>query len=139
MVESFVDRRTGGGARALFDELIRSPWPLMKTISPPVEVSETENEITVRAEIPGVDAKEIDVSVDRNILMIKGEKRKEEQEENKKYIKREFSYGSFYRRIPLPVTVREQDIKATYSKGVLQVVLPKTEVVMTRRIQVSLE
>jgi len=108
-----------------------SPWaPLEKglatTFTPRVNVSETDKEIKVSAELPGMDEKDIDVSLTRDTLTIKGEKKEEKEDKGKDYYRMERSYGSFTRAISLPIEVDTDKAKATFKKGVLQVVLPKS-------------
>jgi HSP20 family protein len=89
-------------------------------------VSETDKEIKVSAELPGMDDKDIDVSLTRDALTIKGEKKEEKEDKGKDYYKMERSYGSFTRSIPLPVEVDTDKVQATFKKGVLEITLPKT-------------
>jgi HSP20 family protein len=97
------------------------PWGA----EPKIDMSETKNDIVVKAELPGLDAKEIDLSVDRGILTISGEKKSESEEQEMNSFCRETSYGYFKRSIELPADVDEQKIKADYKAGVLKVTLPK--------------
>ena len=83
-------------------------------------------EIKVSAELPGMDEKDIDVSLTRDTLTIKGEKKEEKEDTGKDYYKMERSYGSFTRSIPLPVEVDTDKVQATFKKGVLEITLPKT-------------
>lgn len=94
---------------------------------PSVDISETEKEITVKAELPGIDKKDIDISLEENHLIIKGEKRGETEESGKHFHRVERTYGSFYRSLLLPATVEKDKIDAAYKDGVLIVVLPKSE------------
>jgi len=95
--------------------------------SPKVDVVETETEIRVSAELPGMDEKDIDVSLTKDALTIKGEKKVEKNESDKDYYRMERSYGSFSRTIPLPVQVDPDQVSAEFRKGVLTVVLPKAK------------
>jgi HSP20 family protein len=97
-----------------------------QVFTPHVDVSETDGEIKVSAELPGMDEKDIDVSLTRDTLTIKGEKKEEKEEKGKDYYRMERSYGSFTRSIPLPVEVNTDKVEATFNKGVLCVTLPKT-------------
>ncbi len=94
---------------------------------PSVDVTETDDEIVVKAELPGMDEKDIEVSLDDDGLVIKGEKREEHETKERGVHRMERSYGSFHRRIPVPVSVSEEDVEATFKKGVLHVTLKKTE------------
>lgn len=98
------------------------PWQFL----PSVDVSENDKEIQVSAELPGMDEKDIDVSLSGNNLVIRGEKKSEKEEKDKQYYRKESSYGAFHRSIPLPTEVEEEKIEATFKKGVLKIVLPKS-------------
>jgi len=105
-----------------------------KALTPAFDISETANEIHVKAELPGMDAKEIDITVTGDLLTIKGEK-KEEKGQN--FHRRERRYGSFSRSFRLPVEVKAASINAGYKDGVLTVTLPKAEAEKARRIEVT--
>ena len=120
------------------DELMRRTWgdfPFGELVEkefgtewvPSVDISETEKEITVKAELPGIDKKDIEISLDENHLIIKGEKRGETEETGKHFHRVERTFGSFYRSLLLPATVAKDKIDAAYKDGVLTVVLPKSE------------
>jgi HSP20 family protein len=104
---------------------------------PTVDVSETEKEIIVSAEIPGVEAKNIDVNIDGNVLTIKGERKREREEKEESFHRIERSYGSFYRALQLPSEVDGERIKATYKKGVLRITMPKTTRETGKKIEIS--
>ena len=125
----------------LFDEMWRHPFWGMEQVGtgfvPAVEVSEKEDEIVVRAEIPGLDTKDLDVTIENNYLVIKGEKKREKKEEKENFVHMECSYGSFYRTIPLTSEVDKDKIKAKYKKGVLTITLPKVESAKAKRIAIE--
>ncbi|PYL08281.1 MAG: hypothetical protein DME33_07725 [Verrucomicrobia bacterium] len=100
---------------------------------PQVDVTETEKEIKVSAEIPGVEPKDLDVSVEDGMLTIKGEKKYEREEKEKGQYRMERSYGSFERAIELPAEVDESKAKAEFKKGVLRLTLPKRPGAPSRR------
>jgi HSP20 family protein len=100
---------------------------------PQVDVTETDKEVKVCAEIPGVDAKDIDVSIEEGTLTIKGEKKYEQEEKEKGQYRMERSYGSFERAIRLPTEVDESKAKAEFKKGVLRLTLPKRAGAQPRR------
>jgi HSP20 family protein len=108
---------------------------------PRIDVVDTDKEIRVSAELPGIDEKEIDVSVTREALTIKGEKKEEKEEKGKDYYRSERSYGSFSRTIPLPVEIDIDKISASFKKGVLTIRLPKTTQALdeTKKITVTAE
>ena len=111
----------------------------MKDWVPSIDVFETKNDIVVKAELPGMDPKDIDISLSDGSLVLKGEKKheKEEKEENYHFIER--SYGSFVRSVPLPAEVKHDKINASYKNGVLKVVLPKSEESKKKEIKIKVE
>lgn len=92
---------------------------------PSVEISDTDNEIKVTAEVPGLEEKDIEVLLDDGVLTLKGEKRSESEDKDRQFSER--YYGRFERRIPLGVEVKEDQVDARFKNGVLTVTLPKTE------------
>ena len=106
---------------------------------PSLDVSETKNDFVVKAELPGMDLKDIDVSLTDGMLTIRGEKRqeKEEKEENYRLIGR--SYGAFSRSVSLPRDVKNDKVSASYKDGVLRVVLPKSEEAKKKEIKIKVE
>jgi len=95
------------------------------SFSPRVDVSETDKEIRVSAELPGMDEKDMTVELDDTSLIIRGKKKEKQEEKGKNWYWREQSYGSFHRVIPLPTNVHGEHAKAKFAKGVLAVTLPK--------------
>jgi len=89
-------------------------------------MSEDEKSYKISAELPGIDAKDIDVSVSGDMLVLKGEKRQEKEEKDKNYHFSERAYGSFHRAFELPASVDRNKVAADFSKGVLTITLPKT-------------
>lgn len=110
-------------------------WPLgwpetslaSGTYSPRVDVSETDDEIRVSAELPGMDEKDVNVELDEKTLTIRGERKDEREEKDANWYRREQSYGSFHRTVALPAGVEGDKAKAKFKNGVLSVVLPKRE------------
>lgn len=94
--------------------------------TPTIDVSDNDDEIEVSVELPGMDEKDIDVSVTRDLLTVRGEKKAEREEKKRGYYLSERSYGAFYRSIPLPAGVETDKAKAEFKKGVLTISLPKT-------------
>ncbi|HEV3475652.1 MAG TPA: Hsp20/alpha crystallin family protein [Actinomycetota bacterium] len=103
-------------------------WPGLgngRTWVPAVDVFHREGDLVVRAELPGVDPeKDVDITVQDNVLTIKGERRHEERAESNGISRFETAYGSFERRILLPEGVKESDIQASFENGILEVVVP---------------
>lgn len=113
-------------------EAIRGPVP-------PMNVSEDENAFTVSLELPGIDEADIHVEVMGNQLQIRGEKEFKEERKEKDFHQIESQYGSFSRSVTLPMSVKFDDIDATYRKGVLTVRVPKVEPTPTSKIKVRSE
>ena len=106
---------------------------------PPIDVAETESELIVNVEIPGVDPRDIDVSLTGDTLFVKGEKKPETEEKAEDYHLLERNYGTFTRSIHLPVEVQNDKISASYKNGVLTVVLPKPERAQKKEIKIKVE
>jgi HSP20 family protein len=94
--------------------------------SPKVDIIESDREIRVSAELPGMNEKDIDISLNHDSLTIKGEKREEKEDKGKDYYRMERSYGSFCRSIPLPVEIETDKVNAHYRKGILTIKIPKS-------------
>lgn len=105
--------------------------------SPAVDVKETEKEYVIKADVPGVDAKDIDITLEDGVLTIKGERNWSNDQENESYKRVERAYGSFYRRFSLPNTADAEMVKAKSNNGVLEVVIPKQEKALPRKIKVN--
>jgi HSP20 family protein len=144
--DMFLDMRSQ--MNRIFDEFFERPFGLspffsessiQREFSPNVDVNETEKDIRVIAELPGMEPEDIDISLDQNALRIRGEKRADKEEQGKHYYRVERSYGSFQRVIPLPSEVDEDKIDATYKRGILKVVLPKVNPAqeISRRITIK--
>ena len=107
--------------------------------SPSVDISETKDKLVIKAELPGLDAKDVNVSISGDLLTIKGEKKKEEEEKDEHHHYIERYYGSFQRSFQLPVNVKTDKIEATFDKGVLKVTLPKTEEAKKKEIEIKVK
>ncbi len=95
--------------------------------SPRVDIAETETAIEVKAELPGLEHKDIDISLERDLLVIKGEKQKETEKKEASFHRVERTYGSFFRALRLPVEVETDKVEAVFKNGVLTITLPKSE------------
>ncbi|MBD1825253.1 Hsp20/alpha crystallin family protein [Cyanobacteria bacterium FACHB-DQ100] len=95
--------------------------------TPAIELKDTGNELVVRAQLPGIDAKNLDVQVMRNAISLAGEHRQEQRTEEHGLFRTEFRYGKFQRVIPLPVEVQNDQVKAEFKEGILSLTLPKVE------------
>lgn len=129
----------------LFDEVLNeffdlrpfSPFREDEFWAPSLDLSETEREFIVKAELPGVDPKDIEVSVHRDLLTIRGERKQEGEEKGENYHLIERSYGSFCRSLRLPTEVRADEAEASYDRGVLRIRLPKHPDHVPTRIEVK--
>ncbi len=127
----------------LFDDFARgfpaigSGFGTMSKMMPTMDVAETDKEIEVTAELPGLEEKDVQINVADNILTIKGEKKAEKEEKEKDYRLIERSYGSFERSLELPAGVNADAIKAHIDKGVLKVVVPKPAPAQVKKIEVK--
>lgn len=109
------------------------------TFHPNIDITETDKEIKVSAELPGMDNKDIDVSLTKESLTIKGEKKEEKEEKKKDYYRMERSYGSFSRTIPMPVEIDTNNAKAQFKKGVLTITLPKTAKAIKEKKKITIK
>jgi HSP20 family protein len=106
---------------------------------PSLDVSETKNEVVVKAEVPGMDPKDIDLSLSDGVLTIKGEKKQEKEEKEANYHLVERSYGAFVRSVRLPREVQSDKISASYKDGILKIALPKSEEAKKKEIKIKVE
>jgi HSP20 family protein len=106
---------------------------------PSVDVSETKDNLVVKAELPGLEAKDVDVSISWDVLTIKGEKKKEEEEKDGHHHYVERYYGSLQRSFQLPSSVQPDKVEATFDKGILRVTLPKVEEAKKKEIQIKVK
>jgi HSP20 family protein len=104
---------------------------------PSVDVSETDGEYQIKAEIPDVKKEDVKVTVEDGVLTIQGERKQEKEEKGKKYHRVERSYGSFIRSFTLPDLVDEEKVKAEFKDGVLNLLLPKSEKAKPKAIEVK--
>lgn len=109
-----------------------SRWGLLAT-----EIKEEADRIVVKMEAPGMEADQFDLEVSNDFLVVRGEKMAEREEQNGRYYLLERAYGAFERAVPLPAPVDESQAQASYRRGVLTVVLPKSGVHLSRRIPIQ--
>lgn len=105
--------------------------------TPAVDVKEEAGRFVITADVPGVEPKDIDITMENGVLTIKGERKHEEKEEREGYKRVERVYGTFYRRFTLPDTADAEKVSASSKNGVLEVTIPKQEKVQPRKIKVS--
>ena len=106
-------------------------WP------PTIDVSETDDHVILRAEVPGMDKKDINITMSDGLLTIQGEKKQEKEEEKENYRFVERRYGSFSRSLRVPNGVDTDKIDASYKDGVLKVAIPKSEPEKSRKIEIA--
>ncbi|MCC7210320.1 MAG: Hsp20/alpha crystallin family protein [Candidatus Brocadia sp.] len=125
----------------MFDRFFKggelSDFAVAGTWAPPLDLSETADKVTVKAEIPGLDPKEIDISIQGETLIIKGEKKEEKEEKGKNYYRMERRYGSFSRVVDLPASVDTNKVTAECKNGVLEITMQKKEEVKPKQISVK--
>lgn len=115
------------------ERMMREPFPAFpgfgtEGMQPSVDVKETDDEVLVSAELPGIDPKDVELTLDNGVLTIKGHKREEtEKKEGETVLAREIRYGSFQRSLALPGEVESGKAQASFDKGVLKVSIPKAE------------
>ena len=118
--------------RAFGDEgIARGAW------NPSVDIYENKDQIVLEAELPGMNREDFDLTVENNVITLRGERRFEKKDDGDNYHRVERSYGSFTRSFTLPQTVSAEGAQAEYRNGVLRVSLPKREEVKARRIEIS--
>src|SRR2546421_9148097 len=123
---------TGNVARAFDDEgIARGSW------SPNVDIYENKDQIVLEAELPGMNREDFDLSVENNVLTLRGERHFEKKDETDNYHRVERSYGSFLRSFTLPTSVSGEGAIADYRNGVLRVTLPKRADTKARRIEIK--
>lgn len=107
--------------------------------APRLDMTEAKDSVTIKAELPGLEAKDLDVSISGDTLTIKGEKRQEREERDEHHHLVERSYGAFSRVVRLPAPVASDKIKASFKNGVLTITLPKTEEAKRKPIPIKVE
>jgi HSP20 family protein len=107
------------------------PW------APNVDIAETKDELVLKADVPGVDLKDIEIQFENGTLTLKGERKYEHEEEKEGYHRRERTFGSFMRCFALPDTVDPERVKANYDNGVLTITMAKKELAKPRSIKIE--
>ena len=127
----------------LFSESYRSQqtgdddWALGGTWAPAVDIYEQDNNIVLKAELPGVDPKDVDIRLENNTLTLRGERKFDDEVKKENYHRVERAYGAFTRSFTLPTVVDQGSIKAEFKDGVLRVTLPKREEAKPKQIHIS--
>lgn len=117
-----------------FGDLLRTG-----NFGPSIDVKETDDEIILQADIPGVNREDLDITVEDNVVILKGETKRDETREEKGYHLSERRYGSFYRTVPLPMEVKSDQATARYRNGVLELRVPKAETAKRRGFKPKIE
>jgi HSP20 family protein len=117
----------------------RRRWlkPGVSVVVPNIEMYDRKNEIALKAELPGVNKEDIDLTITKDSITLKGEVKKDEEVKEEDYYACERSYGSFTRTIALPVEVDSEKVKASFKNGVLEIVLPKKEESKPKEIKIE--
>jgi HSP20 family protein len=145
-MDSFIKLRDE--MNQLFDSFFDDPWSLrpfeafnssFSDFMPRFEVSETDKQWTVSVELPGMDEKDVQVSLENQMLTISGEKKSESKDKGGSTYRSERSYGSFRRQLALPGQVNEDDVSAVFKNGVLTVTLPRSQAVYAAAKKISIK
>jgi len=124
-----------------FDNLLNKLWnsedSYMTKFNPSVDIEENENTFQFHAELPGLDKKEVSISVKDNILTISGEKVQKNKDKNLNFHRIESAYGKFQRCFKLPQNIKQEEIKADFTNGILNITVPIAEEVKPREIVIA--
>lgn len=120
------------GARAAGDD-----WALGGSWAPAVDIYEREGNIVLKAELPGIDSKDVDIRLENNVLTLRGERKYDNEVKQESYHRVERAYGSFSRSFTLPSVVDQEKIKAEYKDGILELTLPKREEAKPKQISIK--
>ena len=126
----------------LFEDFGRfrpSRWFGEREWMPPVDVEETEKEVVVTAELPGMESKDLDISIREETLTLRGERKEEKEDKSKTYHRVERHYGSFERSVSLPCSVDADKASATYKDGMLRITLPKKPEEQSKSVKVEVD
>jgi HSP20 family protein len=132
--------------RTAFDRLFEEGFPRfvarnggeeLSQLTLGIDVFETPEEMVVKAAVPGVDPKDVEISVEEDVLTIKGESRHQEETSDENYLRRELRYGSFQRALRLPPTVDAEHATASFENGMLKLTLPKKPEARARTIKIT--
>jgi HSP20 family protein len=131
VLQDQFNRMVESGLKASPDNSALTTW------APAVDIYETENDLVLKADLPEVAEKDIDIRVENNMLTIRGERKFEESVKEDNYLRVERAYGSFSRSFSLPTTVDTESIKANYKNGVLTVELPKRAESKPKQVKIN--
>ncbi|MBD2019752.1 Hsp20/alpha crystallin family protein [Leptolyngbya sp. FACHB-36] len=122
----------------LFNELTTYTGEKSSTWAPAIELKDAGNSFTLRAQLPGIDAKDLDIQVTREAVSISGEHRHEQKSDDNGVVRSEFRYGKFQRVIPLPAAVQNDQVHADYKDGILNLTLPKVAEARNEVVKINL-
>lgn len=121
------------------DDWLLPVFPRLDFSKPAMDVKETEKDIVAEVELPGIDPKNVEVSVENGILRVSGKMDEEKEEKEKGYWRKEIRRGSFERMVRLPIAVKENEIEATYEKGILKITIPKAEIKPKSKVKIKVK
>jgi len=134
-------------AQREFDRIFRETFPgffgeqelSTRTWAPPVDIYETENALVLKADVPGVDPKDVDIRVENGVLYLKGERKFEKEVKEENYHRCERCYGAFTRSFSLPSSIDAEKVSAEYKDGQLTLTLPKKEEAKPKTIKIEVK
>ena len=113
--------------------------PTTRTWAPPVDIYETDNALILKADLPGIDPKDVDIRIENGVLYLKGERKFEKEEKKENYHRIERSYGAFTRSFALPNSINADHVKAEYKDGQLILTMPKREEAKPKAVKIHVE
>ena len=105
---------------------------------PAMDVYETKDAVVVESQLPGISSDDVEVSVENSMLTIKGEHKKEHEIEEKNYYRKEVRSGVFYRQVPLPTSIKEDEVVAEFENGILKITCPKATLAQSKKVNVRI-
>jgi len=129
--------RWARGVESRFPRLLEDFAESDEELFPPIECATKNGSLVVRADVPGIDPKDVEVSVLGNILTIKGERKAEKEEKKENYFRREISYGAFDRRMTLPEGAVADQVKASVKNGVIEITVPLGKAAGAKKIPIE--
>jgi len=121
------------------DDWILPVFHRLDLTKPAIDIKETDKEIIAEVEIPGFDPEKLEVAVEEGVLRVKGSMDEQKEEKEKNYWRKEIRKGSFERAVRLPVAVKEDEVEASYEKGILKIVMPKIETKSKSKIKIQVK
>ncbi len=115
-----------------------APWEVER-VGPPLDIFERDNNVILKAEVPGLKKEDVEVTATEDSVSLKGEFKREEEIKEEAYYRHERRLGRFYRTVPMPTAIRPEEVKATFHEGVLEVVAPKVEEAKPKEKRVPIE